>query len=233
MTTATIDSREWITGTLQPWAELADTTAVVARSFKTNANEISLGFAEDLMQALGQYSRPRVRFTESLLVGSDEVVDLAITSANVPPIDEVAEVSAPIRSELDEVQSIVRDFERLADGWDEPRSLAPSLDIVQDALIILQNWQISDFIPEPEVSVDGKIVLEIYDKDGFTLGGVELVGAHRAVYSVNWRTEVLGKGSFDTTSQTQIIDALSSFKDLLEKKQFGDAASQENVARRL
>lgn len=185
---------------------------------KQGTGGVTVADTDDLMEVLGHYSR-RPTTLEDFLVVEDQEASFGAT-APVSQREEsndnaISAVSSP-RSLLDEVQAIVREFENLADGWDEPGSFAPTRDIVEDALVVLQNWQASRLIPEPEASVDGKIVLEIYDDEGFTLGGVELVGDHRAVYSVNWRTDVLGKGSFDTTSQSQIINALSGFKDLNE-----------------
>ncbi len=117
---------------------------------------------------------------------------------------------------LDDILAVVRGFNRLEDGWDGSRSSAPKPGVIEDALVVLQNWQFWNSLPEPEVTVDGNIVLEMYDDDGFLLGGIELVGEHKAVYSILQLTDVLGKGSFDTTSQTEIIFALSNFASFAE-----------------
>ena len=88
------------------------------------------------------------------------------------------------RSELDEALAIVRSFSKLTYGWDEPNSLAPSSDVIDDALVVLQNWPGDEILPEPTAGVDGRIALEIYDNDGFSLGGVELVGENHAIYQL-------------------------------------------------
>ena len=120
------------------------------------------------------------------------------------------------RTELDEALSLVRDFERLADGWDEPTSLAPSSDVVEDALVVLQNWPMSNLVPEPAVGSDGRIALELYDKKGFTLGGIEIIGERNAIYSIVQHTQILCTGRIDTTSQASILKALSQFRQHLE-----------------
>lgn len=120
------------------------------------------------------------------------------------------------RTELDEALSLVREFERLADGWDEPASLAPSSDVVEDALVVLQNWPMSDLVPEPAVGSDGRIALELYDKEGFTLGGIEVIGERNAIYSIVQHTQILCTGRIDTTSQASILKALSQFRQHLE-----------------
>jgi len=128
-----------------------------------------------------------------------------------PVLDE------PLRkTELDEALSLVRDFERLVDGWDGPSSLAPSYDVVEDALVVLQNWPMSDLVPEPSVDSDGRIALELYDKEDFTLGGVEIIGERNAIFSIVKRTKILSTGRIDTTSQASILRALSQFRQHLE-----------------
>ena len=123
----------------------------------------------------------------------------------------------PVRkTELDEALSLVTEFKRLADGWDGPTSLAPSPDVVQDAAVVLQNWLMSDLIPEPVAGSDGRIALELYDNEGFTLGGVEVIGGRNAIYSIVQRTSILYTGRIDTTSQASILKALSRFRQLLE-----------------
>lgn len=131
--------------------------------------------------------------------------------------DDEPVVDEPIRrTELDEALSVVREFERLADGWDEPTSLAPSSDVVEDALVVLQNWPMSDLVPEPAVGADGRIALELYDKEGFTLGGIEVIGERNAIYSIVQRTHILCTGRIDTASQASILKALSQFRQHLE-----------------
>ncbi len=119
-------------------------------------------------------------------------------------------------TELDEAMIIVREFGLLSDGWNEPDTPAPSADKIDDALVVLQNWPLSKLVPEPCVGPDGRIALELYDADGFTFGGIELIGDHRAIFSIVKRSEILDKGAFDTTFQVEIIQALSRYKALLE-----------------
>lgn len=184
------------------------------------------GGARDLMEMLGFYSRAPSHFTRQAEPPPTRTLSIG------PPLDEspfvsdslvegfmiaLPETNAPSRIDLDYVQSVVRSYEFLEDDWEEEGSLGPSRDIVEDALVVLQNWPSSTPIPEPELVSDGTVSLEIYDEDGFTLGGVELIGGHRAVYSVNKRAKTLGKGSFDTTSQSQVLSALSNFYSAWEE----------------
>ena len=137
-------------------------------------------------------------------------------SPTVATDDELV-IDEPLsRTELDEALSIVREFERLSDGWDGPTSSAPSCDVVEDALVVLQNWPMGDLVPEPAVGSDGRIALELYDDEGFTLGGIEVTGERTAIYSIVQRTQILSTGRIDTTSQASIIKALSHFRQHLE-----------------
>ena len=134
----------------------------------------------------------------------------ATALANSPGIPD-----EPVRkTELDEALLIVREFGHLSEGRNG--SPVPGPDLIEDALVVLQNWPVSDTIPEPAISPDGHIALELYDPDGFTLGGIEVIGGRNAVFSIVNQTEVLCTGSFDTTSQTEIIKALSKFRHHLE-----------------
>lgn len=205
-----------------------DSPTYGARAFTYETLLLPIAANDDLMAALSAYSMRAKEEYGIFEFENDEVTfGLFAESPGTSEVesDDALSISPPLSAGLDEAQSIVRDFGRLVDGWDEPGSCAPSREIIDDALVVLQNWQPGRFVPEPEASFDGKIALELYDSQGFTLGGIELIGNHRAVYSVNWRTEVLDKGSFDTTSQSQIISALSRFKALEDKEQSGESRS--------
>lgn len=159
----------------------------------------------------GSTSRGTRRF---FLVNRDVGIGWASPTAVT---DDEPLMGEPVRrTELDEALSLVKEFERLADGWDEPTSLAPSSDVVEDALVVLQNWPMSDLVPEPAVGSDGRIALELYDKEGFTLGGIEVTGERNAIYSIVQRTQILCTGRIDTTSQASILKALSQFRQHLE-----------------
>ena len=88
--------------------------------------------------------------------------------------------------------------------------------VVDDALMVLQNWPWPGGmeIPESVMVFDGSAVIEIYDEKGFTKGGVEFVGKHRAVYTVVSGSKVLGSGTFDASSQREIKDAMQTFFSL-------------------
>ena len=139
-----------------------------------------------------------------------------VTSATAVANDDVM-LSGPVqKTELDDALSIVSEFGRLNEGWNEPGSPVPGPDLIKDALVVLQNWLVSDVVPEPTVGPDGRIALELYDPEGFTLGGVEVTGGRNAIFSIVNQTEVLCSGSFDTTSQADIIEVMSKFRHFLE-----------------
>ena len=134
------------------------------------------------------------------------------TSATASKVEDAQADNTFETSDLDLALSMVREFEGLEVGWDEPNSPVPTEDLIEDALVVLQNWPVSGHVPEPSVGTDGHIALELYDDDGFVLGGVEVTGERNAIFSIVQRAEVLCTGRFATTSQTEMIKALSNFK---------------------
>ena len=138
--------------------------------------------------------------------------ELETHSATAVAEDEIMSKEPVQKTALDEALSIVWEFGNPTEGWNGPGTPVPSLDLIEDALVVLQNWPLSGIVPEPAVGFDGRIALELYDGKGFTLGGVEVTGDQTAIYSIVDRTEVIDNGEFDTTSQAGIIAALSKFE---------------------
>ncbi len=142
----------------------------------------------------------------TLLINADWESSLGTTASKV---EGALVEDADMTSALDPVCLIVKEFGRLNEGWDGPNSSAPTASMIEDALVVLQNWPVLDFLPEPSVGTDGSIALELYDRDGFTRGGVEITGEGSAIYSVIAREEVIDTGHFVPTSQTDMIKALA------------------------
>ena len=167
------------------------------------------GKAAELMDLLGSYGDRRVDL-KGFLEG--DISEYSSDTAQKNSVNEGLGVATSGKEKLDELLSVVRGFESLAMDWDGEGSVAPSSKIIEDTLVVLQNWSENMPLHEPEVTFDGHVILEVYDDEGFTLGGIEFVGDHLGVFSLNSRTEVLKKGTFDTTSQSQIISQLADFK---------------------
>lgn len=118
-------------------------------------------------------------------------------------------------TELDEVRGAVRSFAELAAGWDGPDSNQALPGVIDDALEVLQNWPTALDTPEPVMAFDGSVALELYDDEGFSKGGVEFKGSHRAVYTVISKTEILSCGTFDAGSLSEIIKSIHCIKNAL------------------
>lgn len=118
-------------------------------------------------------------------------------------------------TELDVVRGAVRNFEKLAAGWDGPDSSPALPGVIDDALEVLQNWVEDIGTPEPVLAFDGSVALELYDEKGFTRGGVEFKGNHRAIYTVISETEVLRSGTFNASSPSEIIRSIHSIRRAL------------------
>ncbi len=125
------------------------------------------------------------------------------------------ELGATETNDFDSACSVIREFERLEAGWDGPNSSAPSKDMIEDALAILDDWPVSGLMPEPSVGIDGSIALELYDEDDFIRGSVEIIGKKTAIFSIVHNEKVVCTGRFDTTSPMDMRQALSQFKDHL------------------
>lgn len=119
------------------------------------------------------------------------------------------------KSELDEILAIIREFGHLEDGWDGPKSAAPKPGVVNDALTMIQSWPSEIGSPEPVAGFDGNLVLEVYDEGGFSLGGVEFIGEHQAIYTVIKGIELIDSGRFDTKSPAAILQAVAAMKRAL------------------
>lgn len=115
---------------------------------------------------------------------------------------------APLSSEFDGVQLLIRSFADLEDGWEGPDSFAPSDDVIDDAIIVIQLWNANLPHPEPVVEGDGNITIELYDQDDFSVGGIEFIGQNQAVYSVVSKTERILTGRFLCTDSNAIRVAL-------------------------
>ncbi len=115
----------------------------------------------------------------------------------------------------------IRGLGRLKDGWDGPDSKGTSSNALDNALMVVNNWPSKPTLlplPEVDVDVDGHVVLDIYDRDGFALAGFDFPGAgNKAFFSVVNRSKVLLSGEIDTTSSTQIIAALKAISTAISE----------------
>lgn len=115
-------------------------------------------------------------------------------------------------AKIDEILVSVRYFAHLPNGWDGIGSLGAKLGVVDDAITVLQSWPLAALAlcsPEPVLGCDGNIVLELFNADGLSTGGIEFIGEHLAVFSVVRGTQVLETGRFDSQIPSQILSALA------------------------
>lgn len=115
-----------------------------------------------------------------------------------------------------EALAVIRDFRFLADGWDGEGSLGPMEGVVNDALEVAQRWPADLAELEPVLSSDGHIVLELYDNAGFALGGIELIGSHRGVYTIVVDVRVVASGNFDARATGEILGAVKTIWQALQ-----------------
>lgn len=143
-----------------------------------------------------------------------EIVSSTATSdGNVQPLLELR--GGLVSSERDFLLAQVRAYELFEDGWDGPDSFAAKEGVVEDALTVLQYWPVALELPEPGLCVDGNIVLEVYDEDGLSNGGIELIGDHVGIYSVVHGEETILVDRFNALSSTELLFALAAMKNEL------------------
>lgn len=148
-----------------------------------------------------------------LSVGSDDIASSVTNDKNVRPLHEAGSTS--VSTERDLLLAQIRTYEQLANGWDGPDSIAPKVGVVDDALTVLQFWPLALELPEPGLCVDGNIVLEVYDDNGLTNGGIEFIGDHVGIYSVIKDEETILVDRFDALSSTAVLFALAAMHDEL------------------
>lgn len=134
-------------------------------------------------------------------------------TVGVTEADYVNATRAP--TELDDVRGAVRSFAELAVGWDGPDSGPALPSVIDDALEVLQIWSGDIGTPEPVMAFDGSVALELYDQEGFSRGGVEFKGDHRAIFTVISKTKILNSGNFDARSVSEIITSIRCIQSAL------------------
>lgn len=196
--------------TLQPWEQFP-----VGAIF-SDTNQID--FYELEKPELGAATRHSYQNSSKSNVyffnGSDGLVRTTITSLPITDFDLDVEIRLTT-FRIDKTLSFIRLFSELLDGWDGPDSFAAKPDVVDDAIVVLQNWPSKIGIPEPSLGCDGNLVLELFDCQGLSKGGVEMIGGHRAVFTGISGLEVLCSGSFDTQTTSNILHALATLEAAL------------------
>ena len=169
-------------------------------------SSVAIGFEIDEAPAKGRHEEVQRTYRRS-----PTVISLGSRTAKTTEIADYLNV-AKRHSELDKIRGIVRDFANLDAGWDGPDSIAALGGVVDDVLEVLQRWERDIDIPEPVMACDGTIALEVYDSNGFTKGGVEFKGLHKAVYTVISGTELVTSGTFNVDSPSEIIKSIEHFR---------------------
>ena len=139
-----------------------------------------------------------------------------LTSLRVRQLRTQASLSPLVSAQLDDVRGTVRIFEALNDGWDGEDSRAPIEGVVDDALEVLQHWRGEVAVPEANLSFDGVLSLELYQENGMTLGGVEFIGQHQAIFTVVSETKILHTGRFNAEKPSEIMGGIELIHEALK-----------------
>jgi hypothetical protein len=146
-------------------------------------------------------------------LGTTASISAPAAEAPMADVDYVDVTCVPTK--LDDVRGEVRSFAELAAGWDGPDSSPALPGVIDDALEVLQSWSREIGIPEPEMAFEGTVALELYDEEGFSRGGVEFKGNHRAIYTVISKTKILSSGTFNASLLSEIIKSVQCIQNAL------------------
>lgn len=115
----------------------------------------------------------------------------------------------------DELISEIVEVSEINDGWDGAKSKAPSGSSIKGAINVAQEWPSDIIRPEPAVTIDGNVVLELYDNDGFSIGGVEFTNDGRAFFVILDDTTVVDSDYFSPESKDEILSFINKITPLL------------------
>lgn len=104
-------------------------------------------------------------------------------------------------------------LEKLADGWDGPDSEKPLEGTVRDAIAIVQLWPSSLQVPEPDLTIDGHVVLELF-RGNIAIGTLEFIGDHKMIYAIIPMDGLPKTGKIDTSSTDEVRTCL---RDIAER----------------
>jgi hypothetical protein len=92
------------------------------------------------------------------------------------------------RSVVDHASSAERelmDFKRYPENWDGFGSSAPKSELVDRAIHVLRNFPGALPVPEPTLTSDGTIALDVLDEDYRSICTVEITSEARAIYTIS------------------------------------------------
>ncbi|MBX9467056.1 MAG: hypothetical protein KL839_04010 [Rhizobium sp.] len=111
----------------------------------------------------------------------------------------------------------IRGFATLPAGWEGDASLAPSEEIVNDALAVARSWpmELGELAAEPDT--DGHISLSGFDQKGMISVAIDLIGGGTATYAVLSGATILTAGKFDPRNQTAILQVFDQARQHLSR----------------
>ncbi len=151
---------------------------------------------------------PETSKSSALIATDDEGTSVNLTPASLHTLES--------QRPIDPVLLEIRGFGDLVDGWDGEGSLSPDRDAVKDALSVASMWPGTLPLPIADVDVSGSVVLDVIDKNGFSIGGFEFSGTdHSAVISVVSGSKVLVSSELNASNPSEIRKFFNSFYEVL------------------
>lgn len=139
------------------------------------------------------------------------------TDVGEPPVQMPIPGAGLNSTSQDYTLAAIRDFASFSAGWDGEGSLAPSAEIVEDALAVARSWpmELGELAAEPDT--DGHISLSGFDQEGMISVAIDLIGGGTATYAVLSGATILTAGKFDPRNQTAILRALEQARQYLSQ----------------
>lgn len=176
---------------------------------------------EELMDVPTQPLRLRrfrsVRQGSYLLSNADLLMDEFFpTGTKSLDVFEIFKVDAA-RGVVDHAASAERElmnFKRYPENWDGFGSPAPKGELVDRAIHVLRNFPAALPIPEPTLTSDGTIALDVLDENYRSLCTVEITSEARAIYTISTPEGVV-VDVFGFVGDSDMIAALGRISDTL------------------
>ena len=149
-----------------------------------------------------------------LAIGSQEnnPINFCKESNNSSSVSGQFETSANL---LENARKELLSLAEVTDGWDGEKSKGATSEIIDDALLFLNNWPAQSMIPEPELLFNGAVALQFYRENGDSRGGVEFHKNHKGVHAILNENNVYESGLFQTNSNNEIIESARVVAKLL------------------
>lgn len=116
--------------------------------------------------------------------------------------------------EASTIEREIVDYQTFPNNWDGHGGLPPEADVVSCAVHIVRNFPSDLPLPEPSLTHDGTVALDILDANFRSKCTIEVLPGRRAIYSLSAHEEVK-VGSFALNGDSEMIATLGMLSQQL------------------